>query len=98
MGITPHQIRSEPHTEIGLILQRDAGLLIQRWCRRVVEEQPTARRLHHEELLNHMPSFLEVLGRSLADSDVAAWKHYLPAGEHGEQRWEIGWSLSEVVR
>ena len=32
-------LRAERHTEIGRLLQRDAGLLIQRWCERAAQEQ-----------------------------------------------------------
>ena len=39
------------------------------------------------------------IGRSLAESDDASTsQHCLPATIHGEQRWETGWSLVEVVR
>jgi signal transduction histidine kinase len=98
MGITPQEIRSESHSEVGQILRRDAGLIVQRWSQRASEEQPDARRVHHDVLLNHLPAFLDALGRSLAETDGDSWKHQRPAADHGEQRWEVGWSLAEVVR
>jgi hypothetical protein len=45
---------SEPHTEIGTILQRSVEMVIERWSRRAVEEQPNAKRVHHEVLLDHL--------------------------------------------
>ncbi|HJT76984.1 MAG TPA: RsbRD N-terminal domain-containing protein, partial [Gemmataceae bacterium] len=99
MSIDPGVIRSEEHREVGALLQRDAGLLIERWSRRAVAEEPTARRVHHAALLDHLPRLLSALGRSLAESDAEAeGRHAAVAAEHGEQRWEAGWSLPEVVR
>ena len=99
MSIDTQVIRSEEHREIGLLIQQDAGILIDRWERRAVEEQPKARRLHHDALLDHLPAFLQALGRCLAESsDPATSQHCLTATAHGEQRWETGWSPTEVVR
>jgi signal transduction histidine kinase len=99
MSLDPQLIRSEPHTEIGTILQRSVEMVIERWSRRAVEEQPNAKRVHHEVLLDHLQDFLSTLGRSLVESeDPDTCQHCLPASMHGEQRWEAGWSLPEVVR
>jgi signal transduction histidine kinase/CheY-like chemotaxis protein len=99
MSVDPDLIRAEPHTEVGLLIQNDAAVLIDRWSRRAVQEQPNAQRVHHQALLDHLHDFLAALGRSLAESDdAAACQHCLPATIHGEQRWEAGWSLPEVVR
>src|SRR5262249_31094413 len=99
MTVTPDLLRSENFAEVGQILQQDAGLLIQRWSVEAVKEQPNARRLHHQSLLDDLPRFLTELGRSLAEaSERNSGKHCKPAVKHGEQRWEAGWSLGEVVR
>lgn len=99
MSIDPGVIRAEPHTEIGLLIQRDVEILIERWSRRAIEEQPHAGRVHHQALVDHLHDLLRALGRSLAGSDDSATsQHCLPATIHGEQRWETGWSLPEVVR
>jgi signal transduction histidine kinase/CheY-like chemotaxis protein len=99
MSVDPGLIRAEPHTDVGLLIQRDAGILIERWSRRAVQEQPNAQRVHHQALLDHLHDLLQALGRSLAEADdAAACQHCLPATVHGEQRWEAGWSLPEVVR
>jgi signal transduction histidine kinase/ActR/RegA family two-component response regulator len=99
MDIQPRQLRSESHAEVGDLIRRDAGLIIARWARRATEEQPKAARAHHDVLLDHLPALLQQMGRSLAepDPDDNGW-HRSPATEHGEQRWESGWSLAEVVR
>jgi signal transduction histidine kinase/ActR/RegA family two-component response regulator len=99
MSVDPEVIRSEPHTEIGALLLQNIGIIIDRWGRRAVEEQPNARRVHHDAVLDHLQEFLRKLARSLsASEDADARAHYESAADHGEQRWEVGWSLSEVVR
>jgi signal transduction histidine kinase/ActR/RegA family two-component response regulator len=92
-------IRAEPHVTVGELIQRDAAIVIERWARRAAEEQTQAKRVHHDALLDHLPTFLEALGRSLAESGAAETSQHRPAaGRHGAQRWETGWSLREVVR
>src|ERR1700731_3077569 len=99
MSVDPQVIRSEPHTEIGNLLERNVGIIIDRWSRRAVEEQPNAARAHHAVLVDHLQEFLSTLGRSLAASeDPDTGEHRVSATVHGEQRWEAGWSLPEVVR
>jgi PAS domain S-box-containing protein len=99
MTIDPQLLRAERHIEVGALLQRDAGILIERWCRRAMEEQPNARRVHQEALRDQLADLLWALGQTLADCDDGeASPHRAPAIEHGEQRWEAGWSLPEVVR
>jgi signal transduction histidine kinase/CheY-like chemotaxis protein len=99
MSVDPQVIRSEAHTEIGTLLQNNVGIVIERWSRRAVVEQPNAKRVHHGVMLDHLQDLLWTLGRSLAESkEPEAGQHCLPATMHGEQRWEAGWSLPEVVR
>ena len=99
MNLDPRTLRSEQHIQVGRLIQRDAGILIERWTERAVQEQPNAARAHHGALLDHLPRFLYSLGESLAESLHANAKpHDAPAREHGEQRWEAGWSLPELVR
>jgi signal transduction histidine kinase/ActR/RegA family two-component response regulator len=99
MTIDPQVLRSEQFTEIGRLIQRDAGLLIQRWSHRAAQEQPHAARSHHQALLDHLPALLDALGRTLAESVGSEnAPHVGTAKRHGEQRWENGWSLAEVVR
>jgi signal transduction histidine kinase/CheY-like chemotaxis protein len=99
MNLDPQLLRSEQHLEVGQVIQRDAALLIERWSQRAIQEQPHAARAHQQALLDHLPRFLQMLGQSLADSlDPHATPHHALAWEHGEQRWEAGWSLPEVVR
>src|SRR5487761_1468951 len=63
MNLDPQMLRSEQHVEVGLVIQRDAGILIDRWVRRAIQEQPHAARAHHESLLDHLPRLLQTLGQ-----------------------------------
>jgi len=99
MSVDPRVIRSERHREIGDLLQKNVGIVVDRWSRRAVAEQPTARRVHHAVLLDHLNDLLKTLGHSLKEADdEQTAQHHLPALIHGEHRWETGWSLPEVVR
>ena len=99
MNIATEVIRAEPHVEIGALLQRSANVIVERWCSRARDEQPTAQRVHHAVLRDELPAFLDAMGRALRqaghpDED----RHCKLATEHGEQRWDSGWSLTELVR
>jgi signal transduction histidine kinase len=99
MTINPQLLRAERHSEVGQIIRRDAKIIIERWSARAVEEQPQATRVHHDSLLDDLPRLLATVGRSLSESigpDDAP--HREPAKSHGEQRWQPGWSLAEVMR
>ena len=99
MTTKPAELRAESHAELGAAIQRDVGVIIDRWARRAVEDQPSARRAHHADLLDHLPVFLWELGRALGEHGEAnGYRHTRPAREHGDQRWDAGWSLDEVVR
>ncbi len=99
MSVDPEVIRSESYFEIGALLQQQASELLERWSRRAVEEQPNAKRVHHSVMLDHLYELLRTLGTSLAESeDELTCKHRLSALIHGEQRWEAGWSLPELIR
>jgi signal transduction histidine kinase len=99
MTIDPNVLRTERHGHIGRILRRDVNILIERWSYRAANEQPQAARVHSSTLQDDLPSFLVTLGESLAESHGPnGTPHCEPARAHGEQRWEDGWSLTEVVR
>jgi PAS domain S-box-containing protein len=101
LGMTtdPEVLRAERFVEIGTLIQRDIDTLIERWCRRAVREQPNAQRVHKDALRDQLATLLHAMGRSLAESDDPEVSlHRASAIEHGEQRWETGWSLPEVVR
>jgi PAS domain S-box-containing protein len=99
MNIATQALRAEAHAEIGALIQRDAGHLIERWSQRALEEQPNAQRLHRTALLDHLPGFLHQLGSSLAEhGDSNGKRHRAQAAEHGLQRWQTGWSLTELIR
>jgi signal transduction histidine kinase/CheY-like chemotaxis protein len=99
MNLDPRTLRSEQHILVGRLIQRDADILVERWAERAVQEQPNATRAHARTLLDQLPHFLHTLGQALAESlSAGAAPHDAPAQEHGEQRWEAGWSLPELVR
>ena len=95
--VDPQVIRSEQHVEIGNLLLLNTGIIIERWVGRAAQEQPNARRVHRDVLQDHLTELLQKLGRSLVECDETT-QHVAPAAKHGEQRWEAGWSLSEVVQ
>jgi signal transduction histidine kinase len=89
----------ERHERIAKLIQRDVGVLVERWARRAVSEQPHAKRSHHEILLDELAAFLLALAQSLDESSPdKTERHRSPAARHGEQRWQNGWSLPEVIR
>ncbi|MGL4551169.1 MAG: ATP-binding protein, partial [Gemmataceae bacterium] len=92
-------IRAGRYAEIGAVLRRDTTALIDRWATRAAEEQPTAKRVHHQTLLDELPELLGEIGRALEESGAdghAPSRHW--ARRHAEQRWETGWSIAELVR
>lgn len=99
MTIATAAIRSEPHHEIGSILARDAEALVDRWCARTLAEQPTARRVYLDVLKNELLPLLRAMGRGLQRSgERNPGQHSEQARDHGDQRWDSGWSLTELVR
>ena len=97
--VDPDVIRSERHTEVGKLVLTNIGILIERWSRRAVAEQPNAKRVHHDVLLDHLNELLRTISHSLTSSkDPHTYQHRFPAAKHGEQRWDAGWSLPEVIR
>src|SRR6185295_9396080 len=99
MSVDPQVIHAEAHVEIGRILQRHVSVILERWSKRATEEQPHAQRVHHHVLLNRLFDLLVTLGQSLAESHSPQdGRHRKIASIHGEQRWENGWSLSELIR
>src|SRR5918994_1113876 len=99
MSIDTRALRAESHPEIGTWIQQNHQLLVDRWCSRALSEIPSAARVHLEVLRDRLPSFLQGIGRSLSQtSNGAENQQYKMAVEHGDQRWDSGWSLSAVVR
>ncbi|MBX3444677.1 MAG: sensor histidine kinase [Planctomyces sp.] len=97
MTVKTKSIRAEQHVELSEILREDAREIADAWANRSRDEQPQAARLHHVALLDHVPHLLEALSVALADHSLEV-PHKRPARQHGEQRWEHGWSLEEVVQ
>lgn len=99
MTTATEAIRAEPHSEIGRILTEGARHIVDEWCARARAEQPTAARHHHEVLRNQLHGFLVAVGEGLCQGGERNPRgHRDQAIEHGEQRWDNGWSLTELVR
>ncbi|MEX0713787.1 MAG: ATP-binding protein [Pirellulales bacterium] len=98
MSIDPEVIRAESHVAIARVIEENAGVIIERWRRRAATEQPNARRVHEQALLDHLPDLLQAIGQSLRSRDPGAEPYARPARQHGGQRWDTGWSLTELVR
>jgi signal transduction histidine kinase len=98
MTLQTEAIRAEPHGEIGSLIEANAEALLERWCHRALEEEPMAKRVHMEVLRDHLAKFLRTIGAALRESGDGDGRHKRRAFEHGEQRWEAGWSLTELVR
>ena len=99
MNIDTQAVRAEPHVEIGTLLQDHADEIVDRWCQVAREEGAAAKRAHHIILRDELPDFLRGMGRALKRAGLAeAEPQRKVAKEHGTQRWDSGWSLSELVR
>jgi signal transduction histidine kinase len=99
MTVNAQDIRAEAHITLSKVIQRDASIVIERWTRRALQEQPNAPRLHLQTLLDHLPFFLQELAQCLAESDNSeSTKKWWAARRHGEQRWQNGWSLTEMIQ
>ncbi len=50
-------------------------------------------------MIDHLPAFLAELGRTLSETNEEDnFQHCRLAVVHGDQRWETGWSIGELVR
>lgn len=91
-------IRSESYEQLGRLILEQTDDLIRRWQERAVVEQPSASRMHHVALCDHLPDLLAAIARRLQAQDNAVTDAATLADRHGRQRWESGWSLIELVR
>jgi len=98
VSLDPDLIHAERFEEIGRIIERDAEVLIDRWARRAIQEQPQAEPTHRGEMRDDLPAFLRAIGQWLASTEAyEPGPHQLIAVKHGEQRWRVGWELPDVV-
>jgi signal transduction histidine kinase/CheY-like chemotaxis protein len=99
MSIDIRQIRAEPHSEIGLLLERNADIIVERWCERAKVEIPDAKRVHRDTLRDQLPRFVGAMAQALMHAgDPSPTGYCQSANEHGLQRWNTKWSLAELVR
>jgi signal transduction histidine kinase/ActR/RegA family two-component response regulator len=98
MSVDPQTIRAEPHERLGRLVQENAAPIIECWRIRALDEQPHADRTHERTLLDHLRELLAAIGRSLEADEREGGPHVKQAIQHGLQRWNVGWSLPELVR
>jgi signal transduction histidine kinase len=98
MDIATDLIRAEQHVEIGNLLQRYAHQIVDRWCHVARDETTAAQRVHQLVLRDELPAFIEAMGVALKEPGTPEKAPRKLAREHGGQRWDSGWSLTELVR
>ncbi|HXT57288.1 MAG TPA: ATP-binding protein [Pirellulales bacterium] len=98
MSVDPQTIRAEAHERLGRLVQENAAAIIECWRIRALDEQPHADRTHERALLDHLRELLAAIGRSLQVDEREGSSHVKQAIQHGLQRWNVGWSLPELVR
>jgi signal transduction histidine kinase/CheY-like chemotaxis protein len=91
-------IRAESHEELGRLILEQGDELIRRWRQRAVLEQPTASRAHQDALIDDLPRLLAAIAQRLRIEGDGGSMAAQIAHLHGTQRWETGWSLSELLR
>ena len=99
MDTDPQTLHAERFEEISRLIERDVDRLIAEWVAHASTEQPDAQAAYRAEMQDRLPAFLRAVAASLRRTDSGdRGPHRLLALEHGEQRWNAGWNLSEVVR
>lgn len=91
-------LRAEPHVAVASVLQRNARTIIDRWCMLAQTKEPSAARAHHVVLRDELPAFLQAIADALESDGAPNAEPHRKASEHGIQRWENGWSVTELVR
>jgi signal transduction histidine kinase len=97
MALSIKELRAESYSDIGSLIESSADLILDEWCRRALEEQPKAKRVNTPALRDHLGNLLRSIGQALRDTTNAS-RPRTAAVQHGEQRWQTGWSLTEMVR
>jgi signal transduction histidine kinase len=97
MALSIKELRAESYSDIGSLIEGSADLILDEWCRRALEEQPKAKRVNTPALRDHLGNLLRSIGQALRDTTNAS-RPRTAAVQHGEQRWQTGWSLTEMVR
>lgn len=98
MSIDPQTIRAESYEALGRLVQQHAPAIVESWRLRALDDQPHGGRAREPELVDHLVRLTESIGESLQGDELAANFHVKSAIEHGLQRWQVGWSLPELVR
>jgi PAS domain S-box-containing protein len=99
MTTDPDSVLAQRHSLIGQIMRAHADSIVDRWTQRAVQRAALGRLDHREQLRNKLPYFLDQLGSELTTQGQDRRRELrFAAREHGEQRWQHGWRLDEVVR
>lgn len=84
--------------EIGNVLLEDRSQIISEWEKRIVPTVDSAEPEHRADMRNHLPLYIDALGRDYSnesDKDEAVQRL---AEDHGRQRFQIGWDIDEILK
>jgi two-component system sensor histidine kinase/response regulator len=99
MTTDPDSLVAQRHAKIGQLMQNHADAIIERWAQRTVGQLEGDQASHREHLKNQLPHFLKRLGAELCTrGEDRRSELRWAARNHGEEGWEYGWRLHEVVR
>ena len=99
MSSHPEHIRAQRNAEIGELIRSSSDIVIEKWSAAARSNQTSAAYAHHDELRDHLPMFLDELGAKLAGVAPSIDQTTQTAANiHGQQRWNHGWRLDELIR
>ena len=94
-----HAPYEEEFRALGHILQSNAAQIMERWFERAGQEQLHAAPHQRKEALNELFEMVQSLGQRLHQQSSRALEAASQlAGEHGEQRFGLGWNIVDLVR
>ncbi len=94
-----HSPYEDEFRAIGRLLEKNATQIMERWFERAGKEQMHAQPHQREKAMNELHEMLESLGQRLRkQSNHALAVASQLAREHGEQRFDLGWNIVDLVR
>ena len=86
--------------ELGQLIQIRAPAIMELWEELIERHLPASKRTaYRSQLRDHLPQFLQKVGRDLIAGRDGHNSSAKPAArEHGLQRWQQGWELELVIR
>lgn len=88
----------EHREEIGAILLQDRPEIMEEWESRIVQVVAKAEPEHRKEMRNHLPLYIDALGREFSNDIDQDESSKRLAEDHGRQRFQIGWDIDEILR